>query len=279
MPEGRATMLAELREKFLPEFIVETRSRLRIAISQIPPAGKGGKESAESIASLMHTIAGEAMLIGSPGLALLARAAGGAARRYLDTLNDAALVVCARALRSLARSIAELEAEVGPTLMQAAGGQAPTRTAVTESTGLPDAQQPSAPQEKAATPERIRVLVVDDSPLNAALLREGLEREGFDAEALYDDLPRVIERMETFRPQALFLDFVMPGCDPGELARCIKSNPALSAVQILLVTSLPEPEALGHARSMGAATAVSKELGVPEIVRRLRALLAVEKKT
>src|SRR5262245_10125811 len=100
-------MLAELKAQFLPEFLKDARTQLRTAMSLIPPAGPGGEKSAQSIGAMMHAITGEAMLIGFPDLALLARAAGGAARRYLETNNDSALVACARALRLLNRALDE----------------------------------------------------------------------------------------------------------------------------------------------------------------------------
>ena len=87
----------ELRAQFLPEFTTGTRTRLRTAISLIPPIGPGGEQSAQSIVAMMHTIAGEAMLMGYPELAQLARAAGESARGYLKTRDDLKLVACVRA--------------------------------------------------------------------------------------------------------------------------------------------------------------------------------------
>lgn len=240
-------MLDELRAQFLPEFAAGARARLRTAIALIPPLGPGGEDSARSIAALMHTIAGEAMLIGYPELAQLARTAGEAARGYLSTSNDARLVACARSLRTLSRAIEVLEASPSPT---------PT---------------PSSPIEP-VVPDRIRVLVVDDSPLNGALLREGLTSEGFETAAVHDDFERVLRQMETMRPQVLLVDWFMPGCDTGKLCRHIQSTPELSQTHILLVTSLPEAEANELARSLGIAGAVSKEQGIPSIGGRIREL-------
>src|SRR6187402_2793409 len=86
---GWATrMLDDLKAQFLPTFVAETHTRLRTAMSLIPPAGPGGSANASRIVAMMESITGEAMHIGAPELALLARAAGGAARRYLETSND-----------------------------------------------------------------------------------------------------------------------------------------------------------------------------------------------
>ena len=66
---------------------------------------------------------------------------------------------------------------------------------------------------------------------------------------------------------------VMPGCDTRELCQKIQSEPELAAVRILLITSLPEVEAAEHARELGAVAALTKELGIPTVVARVRAVL------
>ncbi|MFO0579251.1 MAG: response regulator [Polyangia bacterium] len=243
-------MLAELKARFLQTFIADSRARLRDALAQISVAGPAVEEAMRSIAATMHTIAGEAMLIGLPNQALMARAAGGAARRYLETRSSPALIACARALRSLARTIDELES-------------APPASSTKPEPGA--AEAPRGP--------RPRALVVDDSPLNSALLREGLEREGFEASALGDDMPEILRHLQQQPTQILLVDWMMPGCDTRELCRRIRGMPELDPLRVILITSLPEVEAAEHARELGAVAALTKELGIPTIVSRVRALL------
>jgi PleD family two-component response regulator len=241
-------MLADLRAQFLPEFLTETRTRLRHAMSLLPPAGPATEQGAQQIAAMMHSITGEALLIGAPELALLARAAAGAARRYLETHHDAALVACARTLRSFLRELEKL--------------------------ALPAASVPesaASPRERPGR-ERARILVVDDSPLNAALLRELLISEGFDATSVGDDMDQVLLRLTSFRPHVLLVDWIMPGCDTRILCRRIQSTPALSHLRILLISSLPASEAEDQARRLGIAGALSKEQGMQAIVSRIRAV-------
>lgn len=269
-PAKTDDMLTELRARFLPAFITESRGRLREALTLLTPvpAGPEGDQSLLAIAAAMHVIAGEAMLIGLPSHALLARAAGGAARRYLETRSSVALIACARALRSLTRGIEELDlgltadGESAVPLPVRDAGSAPDSSPVPVLTAVEDPAEP-----------RPRALVVDDSALNAALLREGLEYAGFDASALGDDAEEILEHLRRHRPQVLLLDWVMPGCDTRELCRQIKSAPELAGIRILLITSLPEVEAAEYARELGAVAALTKELGIPTVVARVRALL------
>lgn len=249
-------MLDELRARFLPEFIAETRAQLRTALALIPATGPAGKGSAETISNLMHTITGKALLIGAQELALLARAAGGAARRYLETNNSVALVACARTLRTLARTLDELKVPVAAPAPPAAGA----------------AESPRQGAAPAQSPAQTRVLVVDDSPFNAALMREALVSEGFDTTAVGDDFALVLQNIYTLRPHMLLVDWLMPGCDTRMLCRHIRSTPELARIRVLLFTSLPEREAAAEALAMDIDGAVSKEQGMSAIVDRVRAL-------
>lgn len=259
-------LLADLQAQFLPTFITDTRARLRQALELIPPAGRGDEEGFKSIAAAMHAVAGEAMLIGLPSVAVQARAVGSAARSCLDERSGSSIVACARALRTLANALEALqaprhEAQEGPP------------QDVPES-GPPSPADPAIPV--LALP---RVLIVDDSALNAALLREGLEREGIEVTALSDERAGLLQRIEALRPRLLLLDWVMPGIDTAALCRAIRSSPLLSDTRILLLTGLPENEASEHARAVGAIAALTKDLGIPAIAERVRALTAPKEST
>lgn len=249
-------LLADLQAQFLPTFIADTRTRLRQALGLIPPAGRGDEESFKSIAEAMHAVAGEAMLIGLPKVAVLARAVGGMARRYIDIKSGSAIVACARALRTLATALEDLKS--------------PRHGAADSPPQSPAESTPSSPSLPMI--ERTRVLIVDDSPLNAALLREGLEREGLEVAALSDEREGLLARIEVIRPEILLLDWFIPGVDTAELCRAIRSSPLLTETRILLITGLPEKEAAQHAKAAGAVAALTKDLGIPAIVERVRSL-------
>lgn len=256
-------LLADLQAQFLPTFIADTRTRLRQALGLIPPAGSGDEEGFKSIAEAMHAVAGEAMLIGLPKVAVLARAVGGMARRYIDVKSGSAIVACARALRTLASALEELKTPRHTT----AGGPPPS----------PAESSPSSPSIPIL--ERPRVLIVDDSALNAALLREGLEREGIEVATLSDEREGLLQRIEVIRPEVLLLDWFMPGVDTAELCRGIRSSPLLSETRVLLITGMPEKEAAENAKAVGAVAALTKDLGIPAIVQRVRDLTSAKEAT
>lgn len=243
-------MLTDLKNQFVREFVSATQTRLRDSLSLLSAITPGAEETVTQVAEKMHTIAGEAMLIGLGDVALFARAGAGAARRYLELRNPTALTACTRALRALGLAVEDL--------------------------GITDGAGPPAPAPVRSAPnggEQHRIIVVDDSPLNGALLREGLEQAGFHALYVEDDLHLIIQRMTQFQPHVALIDLVMPRCSTVELCRRIRRSAKLGETRILLVTSLPIAEAEVEAKNLGVLGAVSKEQGLASIIKRVQLLV------
>lgn len=82
----------------------------------------------------------------------------------------------------------------------------------------------------------VPILIVDDSPLNAKLLRVILSAEGYDihsaasAEEVLAVLPKV-------RPRLILMDLQLPGMDGLELTRKLKSDPQTRDTLIVAVTA------------------------------------------
>lgn len=245
-------MLAELREQFLSEFVATARSRIKEALMLLPPSGPLGDHSAELIDRMMHTTAGEASMIGLTEAADAARAAQAAAKRCLSTqaTTPLALVGCARALRSLARCIDAL-AVSAPSAV--AGPERSTKEGEQDGLG--------------------RVLLVDDSPFNAAVLSDALQTAGIRATSVRDDLEQALAQLSSFRPQVVLIDAIMPNLEPETLCHQIRADPVQVGVRLLLFTALSDEEAATQARKLGVDGYVTKNLGTDAIVARVRSLL------
>jgi HPt (histidine-containing phosphotransfer) domain-containing protein len=80
-------MIDEIRDKFLPRFLDTARARLERASKMIAD----GSDAAAAIASDLHTIAGEAAVMGLAEIAEVAREGERAVRR-MGGLDDAGLL-------------------------------------------------------------------------------------------------------------------------------------------------------------------------------------------
>ena len=105
---------------------------------------------------------------------------------------------------------------------------------------------------------RRRVLIVEDDAGQAKLMTLRLTAAGFEVRHV-DDPSRALSVAESFAPDALVSDVLMPMLDGFELCRALRRHPALSGVPIVLYSSVASPvEAAAVARRSGATGFVSR---------------------
>ena len=118
-----------------------------------------------------------------------------------------------------------------------------------------------------------RILVVEDSPTQARLLRLILEDEGFTVDVAGDGQAGITRLAE--KPFDLVVsDVLMAGLTGFELCRRIKADPALCEIPVVLVTTLREPQEIVQALEVGADSFIRKPYEPDALVVRLRSLLA-----
>jgi hypothetical protein len=91
----------------------------------------------------------------------------------------------------------------------------------------------------AGTP--LEILIVEDSPTQAQRLQHILEQEGYQVTAAANGR-QALEAARHRKPTLVISDVVMPEMDGYELCRCIKSEPALADIPVILVTTLSDPQ-------------------------------------
>ena len=102
------------------------------------------------------------------------------------------------------------------------------------------------------------ILVVDDNPDNAHIIRDYLEARGFPITVAYngDD---ALKAFEEVKPSLVLLDVMMPGRDGWQVCRDIKSHPTLGRnVRVVMVTALDDWVNKRQALQTGADDFVEK---------------------
>ena len=102
------------------------------------------------------------------------------------------------------------------------------------------------------------ILVVDDNPDNAHIIRDYLEARGFPITVAYngDD---ALKAFEEVKPSLVLLDVMMPGRDGWQVCRDIKSHPTLGRnVRVIMVTALDDWVNKRQALQTGADDFVEK---------------------
>jgi len=116
------------------------------------------------------------------------------------------------------------------------------------------------------------ILVVDDEPAIATLLRRSLEADGYLVRTACDG-QTALDIMSEHRPEMLVLDLDMPRLDGFEVCRLIKTNPETQLLPILVLTGQIECDARLKAWNLGADEFLSKPFRTLDVVARCRSLL------
>jgi two-component system OmpR family response regulator len=117
-----------------------------------------------------------------------------------------------------------------------------------------------------------KVLVFDDSPFVLALTQVALEREGFQVVTAADLAAFEVARAE-LGPDLILVDVQMPEAFGDDVASTLRGMRGVR-VPILLVSNLEEGELQKRAAEAEVDGWVSKRLGLPELVRRVKEILS-----
>ncbi|MDD3765270.1 MAG: response regulator [Nevskiales bacterium] len=115
-----------------------------------------------------------------------------------------------------------------------------------------------------------RVLIVEDEPKIAGLLRDYFVHAGFEAEVLSRG-DEVAERVQGWRPQLVVLDLQLPGKDGIEVCRELRAQGSEPAV--MMVTARVDEVDRLIGLEIGADDYVCKPFSPREVVARARAIL------
>ena len=121
-----------------------------------------------------------------------------------------------------------------------------------------------------------RVLVVDDDPVNRAILVGSLEAQGYSAGVASDGR----EALRVLREggfDVVLLDLVMPVMDGFEVLRTMKEDDRLRSLPVIVVSALEEMESVVRCIEMGAADYLAKPFDPVLLRARLKASLAAKR--
>jgi DNA-binding response OmpR family regulator len=116
------------------------------------------------------------------------------------------------------------------------------------------------------------VLVIEDSPDIADLVRHFLERAGHTI-TLIGSGSEGLRRARADRPDLVILDLMLPGLDGLHVCQALRAEPATSSVPIIMLTARGEETDRIRGLELGADDYVTKPFSPKELVARVAALL------
>ncbi|HSL51893.1 MAG TPA: response regulator transcription factor [Candidatus Deferrimicrobiaceae bacterium] len=126
--------------------------------------------------------------------------------------------------------------------------------------------------QKASGPVRgARVLVVEDEPDVAEMIRYNLGKEGYDVRVVGNGTD-ALRQVKEARPDLILLDIMVPHLNGWEICRRLKQDRETVAIPVIMVTGRAEEgdKVLGF--EMGADDYVTKPFSPRELLARVRAV-------
>jgi len=116
------------------------------------------------------------------------------------------------------------------------------------------------------------ILIVEDEPEIASLIRLYLEKEGFSCQ-ICEDGETALRHQQTLQPDVIILDWMIPQLDGLEVCSRIRQHPGEKDPYILMLTARGEEIDRIIGLSTGADDYLVKPFSPRELVARVRALL------
>lgn len=111
-----------------------------------------------------------------------------------------------------------------------------------------------------------KILLVDDDPLLVRMYQKKLENDGYDVETA-DDGDVALKKVETFKPDLMLLDIMMPKMNGYEVLQKIKSNKETDEIPVVLLTNVSSSDAdVEKGMNLGAVAYLVKAGNRPSAV-------------
>lgn len=114
------------------------------------------------------------------------------------------------------------------------------------------------------------IMIVDDEPINLAVVQAFLEEEGYTQFVTLSDSRQALGKLEECRPDLLLLDLVMPEVTGFEILDQVRSHPKFGHLPVIILTASTDTASKLKALELGATDFLAKPLDQSELALRVR---------
>jgi len=122
---------------------------------------------------------------------------------------------------------------------------------------------------------KAKILIVDDEERNLKLLGVILSSYGYAFETAKNGI-EALEKAQSYNPDLILLDIMMPEMDGYETCRRLKENPETQRIPVVMVTALADREAKIKGLEAGANDFLTKPVDTSELTIRTKNLLRIK---
>ena len=115
-----------------------------------------------------------------------------------------------------------------------------------------------------------RICYVEDDEDIQRIVRMSLERLGKMTVHIVGDPTMALDAMNTFKPDLVMLDWMMPKLDGPALFKLMQDRPETKALPVVFITAKASQRDLDHLMKLGAAATISKPFSPKDLPDQLR---------
>lgn len=117
-----------------------------------------------------------------------------------------------------------------------------------------------------------KILVIEDDPIILFLIRQTLQREGYEVVTATNG-SEGLRLVYEIQPQLVVLDITMPGLNGHQVCHYLRSEASTKDLPIIMVTALSRPADPRRGFELGADDYLPKPFQLAELVTRVQSLL------
>ncbi|MCK4739707.1 MAG: response regulator [Deltaproteobacteria bacterium] len=126
------------------------------------------------------------------------------------------------------------------------------------------------------TAKKTKILVADDDTFFLEVFTDMIENLNHECQTASNGL-EALEKAESYRPDIIILDVIMPKMDGFETVKRLRDNPLTMHIPVVMATSLSDRASKLKALELGADELLSKPLDETELNIRIKNLLKMKK--
>lgn len=119
-----------------------------------------------------------------------------------------------------------------------------------------------------------KILIVDDEPNIVISLEFLMKKEGFEV-AIANDGEDALAKVDSFTPDLVLLDVMMPRKSGFEVCEALRADPAKGSLKIVMLTAKGRDTEVAKGLAIGADAYMTKPFSTKELLAMVKAMLGV----
>lgn len=120
---------------------------------------------------------------------------------------------------------------------------------------------------------KAKIIVADDDLDICELLEMKLRQSNYDVYTVLDGLP-ALEMLRSIQPDLIILDIMMPTMSGMEVLRQMRSEPAIAAIPVILMTAKRQETDVNSGFALGVVDYIVKPFNLRDLVARVQKVIS-----